>query len=543
MTPTHPNPSHLWLPSAEDMKAWDASTIAAGTQALELMERAGRAVAEVILKRFSASLKRVVILAGSGNNGGDGVVCARYLAEAGAGVTVVLSRQDRHSELLEHNLKRLAAVSTECVCSVLAFCVSEDSSAQQPYRGIDALELKTLLKAGTLYIDALLGTGQKGAPNNTLAEIVRLLNEFSSLARPCIALDAPTGSDVSSGVVFSPSVVAQMTMCIQAPKLGMTQYPLRQLAGELVVVDAGISAQPTKYQLLSPRNVRLPRRHPSSHKGSHGPVVIIGGSPCFPGAPLLAARAALLSGAGLIQMAFPQSQDYIPQTPEITLLPFADWNGLLCEESVSDLTPGLESARALVVGPGISTESQVITALGLLFDKLSSLALPVVLDADGLNILSILHAQNRKLALPKALVITPHPGEAARLLGKSSAWIAEDRFRAAAELAEKFAATVVLKGAGTIVVGASAGAVDVVGGPELATAGSGDVLSGVVASLIAQGLGVEEAAHSAVLVHSVAGRIAALEYAGVPSASSIVDALPRALAEIPRMKDTFFNVS
>jgi NAD(P)H-hydrate epimerase len=437
------------------------------------MERAGRAAFDVIRERFPAC-GSLLVLCGAGNNAGDGYVVARLAREQGLAVKVC-------SLLDETRLKGAAAEAFE------AFRAA--GGALAPFA-------RDLLPAADLIVDAVLGTGLDRPVTGDLADRFAELNAFE---RPIIALDIPSGLHADTGAVFGTALRANLTVTFIARKLGLATGHGRTLAGEEIFCDlgvpddlaAGIAPAATgitdvDLDILAPR----PR---DAHKGHFGHLLVIGGGPGMPGAAQLTGHAALRTGAGKVTLAVDISNvDAVSGTPELMVYPV---------DEADDMAGIIESAQVLAIGPGLGRDNRAwrLVQAGL------QARLPTVLDADALNLI----AAATPLQLPHT-ILTPHPGEAARLLNCETLDVAADRPAAARELARRFEAITVLKGAGTLVA-APGGELRLceAGNPGMATAGMGDVLSGVIAALLAQGAEPWEAACTGVLVHARAGDRAA----------------------------------
>ena len=485
-----------WLEPLHDaaaMRAIDAwATGERGVPSLELMERAGAAVATEAERMAPAGL--ITVLAGKGNNGGDGLVAARLLRERGREVVVLITGEPAGDAL--HNLERLP--------------------------GPAPLPLPTAVPAATvLVIDALLGTGAAGEPRGQIAQAIAM-----SAASPVLSVDVPSGVDASTGEVAGVAVRAQSTVTFHAAKAGLAIEPGRAHAGRTIVVDIGIpEGAPAGFDVgLIGDSVLdgLPRRGVASTKFSSGRVIVVGGSPGLTGAPCLAALAAARAGAGYVTVCAPASLSAIFEAKllETMTLALPDEDGAHSPAGVAELAAAA-SARggALVLGPGLGRSA---SAAAFARAVPAAVSLPIVLDADGLNAFA-----GEPEALASVAVITPHEGELGRLLARPAAQIAAARLRSAREAAARSGAVVVLKGDDTLVatpgglVGVSAGAT-----AGLATAGTGDVLAGVLGALLAKGVEPFEAACAAVRLHALAA-IGAVAQRGVEGliASDVIEAL------------------
>jgi NAD(P)H-hydrate epimerase len=452
--------------TAAEMRALDRATIEdIGIPAITLMETAGRAVAAA-----AAGVQSVAVVCGPGNNGGDGFVAARVLRDAGVDAIVYLAaeRSQVKGDALAHLqiLERAGGV-------VLPVDVSAIASAP-------------------LVIDALFGVGLARPVEGAYAEVVAAINQ----AERVLAVDIPSGLDADTGKVLGTCVQAHATVTMGALKVALVGAPGFARCGEVIVADIGIPAgvlatQDVRADLVEEADVArwLPKPAPLDHKGRRGHALVVAGMPGMRGAGRLAAIAALRAGAGLVTLATAGDVH-------------AD-DSVMTRSLEGNLGVLLGGKAAVVIGPGLG---QSELAAGWVGEVLAS-GVPAVMDADALNLVAGVTGALAKAAGP--VVITPHPGEAARLLGISTAEIEADRLAAARALAGKTHAIVVLKGARTVICDGTLGddhcSINATGGPELATGGSGDVLSGVIGALLAQGLAPADAARAAVWVHGAAG--------------------------------------
>ncbi|MBT9138306.1 MAG: Bifunctional NAD(P)H-hydrate repair enzyme Nnr [Syntrophomonadaceae bacterium] len=487
---------------------------------LSLMENAGKSVAVAASRMLNdCGGKMVVVLAGGGNNGGDGFVAARYLIKEGFRVlTFLLGEKSDVRGAARENLDRLQEPPREIR--------SED----------DFKEFRDEILKVDLLIDALLGTGVKGNIKGLTSAAITLLNEAQ---KPIISVDVPSGLDADTGKPLGVCVQARQTVTFGLPKLGLFLYPGREFAGEITIVDIGIPAElltdkGLNINLLTNSEISLlfPRRRGDSHKGDYGHVFILAGSTGLSGAAVLGSIAAIRTGAGLVTLGIPESLNPIMEVKltEVMTLPLPETTeGSLSPGALRRILQMMEKVDAVALGPGLSTNSETGE---LLRELLVAIEKPVVLDADGLNLL------NGDLSLLKnarcPLVITPHPGEAGRLIGKGSEEVQSDRIGTAREIASQSGAVVVLKGAATVLANSQGDVwINSTGNPGMASGGVGDILPGMIASFIGQGLSEIDAARAAVYIHGKAGDIAA-EKVGLPSliATDIIDNLPIAMLQL-----------
>jgi NAD(P)H-hydrate epimerase len=503
------------LYAAAEMRAADAWAIETeGVPSLELMELAGQAIARAALE--PAPEGPILIVCGKGNNGGDGLVAARLLRE----------NRDRLGE--KKVVVMLLADPAE---------LSQDASVNlkalpgDPPHAFDA----GLVATAGVIVDAMLGTGAAGAPAGVVAEAVTAINRRSSVAR-VIAVDNPTGVDASSGEVAGDAVWADLTISLHAPKVGHVVAPGTFHCGELRVADIGIptgafaaaGVAPTA-ATIGPQVLRLaPRRDDASSKFSSGVLGVVGGSTGLTGAPCMAAMAAQRTGAGYVTVFCPASLNLVfeQRLLEVMSVPLADDDGAIGEQALAALLERSERCDALVVGPGIGRAPQTGRLVEQLLDQSEK---PVLLDADGLHPFA---GRIEALRRTAPLLITPHAGELARLLGTTSDEVEAARLESAGRAAELSGAVVVLKGSDTIVAAPGAAPlVNTLKAPGLATAGTGDVLSGVAGAYLAKGLGTREAAAAAVYAHALAGREASERHGSDHMiAGDVIAMLPAVLA-------------
>lgn len=487
-----------------------------------LMERAGRGVAEVVHDCIcAADLKDayVQLFAGRGNNGGDAYVAARHLKTMGFSVEVFLAGEAAAvtGDAREH----LMRMRSEGI-ALREFNTLEEWEALQA----------TPEAAGDVLVDALLGTGISGPARGPAVGAIEFINRFAYRGQ-VVAVDVPSGLNSDTGVAEGSVVKADLTVTMGMPKRGLVAPAALDVVGGLEVIDIGIPVELSKplespVELITPMDVAaiVPRRSRSDHKGTYGQVLIVGGAAGYSGAVAMAAMAALRSGVGLVSVLTPTSVSSIvaPQVPEAMVHGGAENDsGSLAPDALERSPLTLDSFDAVLVGPGMTTHADTAA---IVRQVLASAAPVVVLDADALNMAAAspgLLSGSRKRTL-----LTPHPGEMARLLESTPAAVQQDRFGAALQAAERFGATVVLKGAGTIVAQKGAPlAVNLTGNPGMASGGMGDVLGGLMAGLAAQGLAPRDAAQAAVYLHGRAGDMAASfgSQAGM-IATDVIDELP-----------------
>ncbi len=536
------------LVPAEQMRELDRRTIELGTPGLVLMERAGAGIVEHLLARFKRAAQRgVVVVCGRGNNGGDGFVVARLLRGRGYRCrTVLLGRRESLSGDARTNADRWVKRRGRIV-----------ELEQLDEDGACALE-QELASAGVI-VDGIFGTGLARPVEGLAAQVVAAINRAAAdasapasvpaagkgaprsrrPARPSrpvvVAIDVPSGLDSDSGEVLGVAVRADLTVTLGAMKPGLVAPAGRGHVGEVALVDIGLAAE--AFSALAPFGEAgdaptlrplVPPRPASSHKGTHGHVLVIGGARGKTGAAILCGRAALRGGAGLVTVAC--ADEVLPivatSTPELMTDPVARF-------SPDEWRARLGGEAAAVVGPGLGTSREAVELVRWL---VASAELPLVIDADGLNALAGDVARLR--GARHGVVLTPHPGEMARLTGLSTAEVQARRIATARALARDTGAVVVLKGSGTITAAPDGRfTLNTSGGPLLGTGGTGDVLAGLIGSLVAQGLPPYDAARLGVFLHGSAGdRLAERLGAAGLFASELADELPlaRLALEEPR---------
>jgi hydroxyethylthiazole kinase-like uncharacterized protein yjeF len=491
---------------AEEMRATDRWAIGErGVPSLELMEAAGRAVAEAAAEVARSS--RAAVVCGKGNNGGDGLVAARALRETGFEVeALLLAPGEELSDDARANLDRLGGA-----------------------RAVDPAGLAAGIEGAGVVIDAVFGTGFAGTPRDPAASAIEAMNEAEA---PVVATDIASGVNASTGEVEGKAVAADVTVTFHAPKLGHWVAPGKEHTGELRVAPIGIpDGAPTDPQggLIDPRVLELaPSRAAGSTKFTSGQVVIVGGSRGLTGAVCLAARGAIRAGAGYATVAVPADIEQIFEVKltEVMSLGCASRDGRLRPAASERILGATERAACVVLGSGMGREQSTQRLAQELTERIEA---PLVIDADGLNA----HAGRiDKLAARRgAVVLTPHAGEMGRLLDRDSSAVEARRVESAREAARRSGAVVLLKGDDSIVTDGERLAVNRVSSPQLATAGTGDVLSGMIAALIARGVEPFAATCAAVVAHSRAG-VAAGERIGHDSviAGDVIDSIPAGLS-------------
>jgi NAD(P)H-hydrate epimerase len=471
------------------------------------MERAGRAVARAAARiagrRYGA---RFLVVCGKGNNGGDGFVAARELAREGAGVTcaVVFDAGQAKGDAAHHlALMRRAGI---------------EPRAFHP----------GLLENADVVIDAIFGTGFSGAARGPAASAIAAISKCPA---PVVAVDIPSGVNGRTGAVEGPAVRAAATVALAAQKTGTAVGAGAALSGEVEVAGIGIPFEEPQSHLVERADVAavLPRRPPEAHKRSAGAVALLGGSAGMSGAPVLAARGAMRAGAGYVTVgATADVDDKVSNLlPEVLSQTVVD-EDVLGPKAIDAFAPVLHAATAVALGPGLGRGGE---QRALVERALAEIPQPLVLDADGLNVLAPDPGPLQIRTHPA--VITPHPAEMARLDRTDVGTVLGDRMGVASAASRRLGCVVLLKGFHTVVAAPDGRVVvNPIGGPELATAGTGDVLTGVVAAFCAAGLGPFEAAWAGAYVHGLAGGIAARAGSHGVLAWDVAEALQEAIAQV-----------
>lgn len=512
------------LVTADEMRQMDRATIESfGIPGQVLMENAGRGATDFFLDTlYRLHPGPVGIAAGPGNNGGDGFVMARYLHQKGIAVTVFL--------LADRGRVRGDALSNLTLVDKLGISVNEIPDAA-------ALEsCKTAMASVSLWIDAILGTGLSAEVRGHLAAVIEFIN---ARKLPVFAVDIASGLDTDTGAVHGVCIRAEATATFGFAKVGHFIYPGRELTGELNVIDIGISpvvaAETGCFQHLITPAALMPAvrpRNPTAHKGSAGHLLVLAGAPGKTGAAAMTALAALRAGAGLVTLGIPESLNSILEILAIEAmterLPETSHGGLDVSgfEAVQSLTTG---KQCLAIGPGLGTDPSTGHLVSRLVETAS---LPMVVDADGLNLLADnLSVLERKKA---PLVMTPHPGEMARLCGCSVAGIQKDRLAAARSFARKHQVYLVLKGAATVVARPDGHVfVNPTGNSGMAAGGMGDVLTGLIAGFMTQGVAPDLAAMAGVYLHGAAAdHLARTIGPKGYLATEVMNAVPKVMGEM-----------
>ncbi|MBM3129157.1 MAG: NAD(P)H-hydrate dehydratase [Chloroflexi bacterium] len=534
------------LVTADQMRALEQRADASGNTYAQMMERAGQAVADAIIERWSARALRVLVLVGPGNNGGDGLVCARYLRDAGARVVLYIWKRAENPADENFQLCRERNIATTR---------AEDDA--------DFVALKKSLADTDLIVDALLGTGVTRSIDGLLKELLETIDtetrrhgdtERLVTLSPClplfpsrtiVAVDLPSGLDPDTGALDPAALNADLTVTFAFPKIGQLTFPGANAVGEVVVADIGIPsewADGDAPDVATAREIsaRLPVRARDSHKGTFGKAMICAGSANYVGAAFLAGSAATRAGAGLVTLALARTIYPLIASAlhETTFVVLPDDDGALVRDSARVLIDHLPGYDALLIGCGFGRKPETVAFVQSLLAQVShqpSAISHLVVDADALFALEQSGEWWTRLA-PNRAILTPHPGEMAMLTGLSRDAIQADRVNIAKKFAAQWQQVVVLKGAHTVIASPDGRATLLpFATPALATAGTGDVLAGTIAAMLAQGLTLRDAAIVGAYIHGLAGEIAQREIgdAGVVAGDLLVR-LPEAMRRVKR---------
>jgi NAD(P)H-hydrate epimerase len=498
-----------------------------GIPGIVLMENAALKVVEETIKSVGEIKgKKVIVIAGKGNNGGDAFAAARYLHNLEAHVSVfITSEKSEIKSDAEINLKIIENMNIKTVEVIDESILSE---------------IKKELDTCDAVVDGIFGTGFKGQITGIIEEVVGLVNDS---LKYIVSIDIPSGVNGENGKVLGKCIKAHKTVTFTFPKTGLLINPGCEYTGELVIADIGIpkmicEAYDIETIFIDEGHVSgiIPKRLRESSKGNYGRVLIVSGSTGMTGSGCLSAKAALRTGAGLVYLGVPAalSNIYGTQLVEPIVIPFEDkGKGYFSKESGKDIIKELEKMNAAAIGPGISCRQDIVE---LVNEILINARIPLVLDADALNAVAKDVAILKKSKVP--LIVTPHPGEMSRLIGTSIEDIQKDRIKHARDFSDEYNVITVLKGSKTIIATPHGRVyINPTGNPGMSTAGTGDVLTGIIAGFIGQGFLPEDAAVAGVFLHGLAGDSAAQkkgEYGLI--AGDLVEELPYAIHQYTKKK-------
>jgi len=513
----------MQVATASEMRNIDQRTVKVyRVPSIVLMENAGIQLLRFMQTRLPR-LERchVIVVTGRGNNGGDGFVLARHLWHLGIKTRILLlaSRRELRGDARKaYEMARAYGVPMVGCTTSYAW-----------RRAVSTLQDTDIV------VDAMLGTGLNKPPTGLYAEAIEILN---ALQKPIVAIDIPSGLSADAGDLHGAYIQATYTVTFALPKRGLLLYPAAAAVGELHVVDIGIPVQAIEAEdiqvaLLEKGDIRLmlPHRRLDAHKGSHGHLLVAAGSLGKSGAGILASKAALRAGAGLVTWALPTglASAMASHLTEVMTLPVAEnATGSIAEAAIPKLHQFLQRVRALVLGPGLGTDPDTVACIHALLRRTP---VPVVIDADGLNCL--VEHLDVLLECSQSVILTPHPGEMARLLGTDTITVQARRLEIACDFAQRYNVHVVLKGAYTVLYAPDGRRwINPTGNPAMATAGTGDVLAGVIGAMLCQGLEPLQAAQCGIYLHGLAGdRVRdRLGHHGL-IASDVIEELPYAIQE------------
>ncbi|RMF94640.1 MAG: NAD(P)H-hydrate dehydratase [Candidatus Schekmanbacteria bacterium] len=509
------------IATGSQMREVDRITIEErGIPGLVLMENAGTGVANAIKRRYSSLKdKNITVVSGKGNNGGDGYVVARLLLDEcnEMNVFVLAEESALKGDALE-NYKRIKEAGAQI------YHLKSTSEFDE--------EVMSILKRTDIIVDAILGTGITGEVKGFYGEVINLIND---LRKDVVSVDISSGLSSDTGKISGPAIFSNLTVTLGMAKIAHFVYPAAKYAGDLEIVDIGIPddvIENMKFdvEVIEKEDVRkiLPQREKDAHKGNFGHTVIIGGSVGKSGAVIMAAEAAMRSGAGLVTAVVPKGINTVIEANLIEAMSFPveeNKNGAISKEAVDSILDFCRDKDVVAAGPGMGADKDgevIIEAL------LKNLDMPLVLDADAINILS----KNKEILRERKgeVILTPHPGEMGRLMGIKSSDVQKERLEVCIEAAKDFDCIVVLKGKNSIISNRGKKTfINTTGNPGMATGGSGDVLTGIIAGLLSQGVPSEYSASCGVFIHGLAGDIAAEDIGEVSlCAGDVIDYLPEA---------------
>lgn len=500
------------ITTADEIRAIEVREDEIGTKFLALMEKAGSGCADLIMEEYAPDGGPVTVVCGSGKNGGDGFVIARKLLRAGYDVCAVLAFGEPKAADAVENFRRANDLAV-------------------PMFSWGAPEAEEAVKTAQVLLDCMFGIGFRGAANELQSEVFSAMNEAPG---DTVSIDVPSGVVTDTGEVLGTAVKADRTIAISTLKPLHVLYPAREYCGEIRILDIGLL--PASYEAVTPRlhtldgeeaAALLPARSRTAHKNDAGHILSLCGSYRMPGAACLCANAALRAGAGLVTAAYPESaypavSSHLTEAMSLPL-PAAE-DGTLSVDSLPVLKAFLDRATVLVAGCGLGQSDDV---RAVLTELLKTFEGPALLDADALNNLAGDLPVLKERTAPT--VLTPHPGEMARLTGKPVSELLTDRVSAAKTFADEYGVTVLLKGPDTVIASCDSEEifVNATGNEGLAKGGSGDTLSGILGALLAQGTAPFEAAAAAAYYHGKAAEYAALDRAlRSILATDLIEALP-----------------
>ena len=490
--------------TSREMRAVEMNAEYLGVSRLQMMENAGRAVAEAIAKRFNPE-KRILVVCGLGGNGGDGLAAARHLASRGYGVRVILLGDPSWIRVEEtrRNWEALEAMELSVELEII-----KDSS-------------EVRLPEADVIVDALVGTGVRGALKSPYREMVEAINGSEAFK---VAVDLPSGLEADTGKAEGAVVKADLTITLHKAKRGFKKAG--GCLGELIIEPIGI---PPEAELLAgPGDVYLTSRPrpPEAHKGDFGRVLVVGGSETYTGAPALSALAAYAVGVDLVYVAAPESAANIIAGYSPTLITIKLRGRHLTPAGVEELQSHIDRVDSIIIGPGLGLHEKTVEAVDILLNEVEGRGIPTLIDADGIKAVARL---KRRFRGPT--VLTPHGGEFKLLTGREIAGSLWDRGRVVEESARRLGAVILLKGHVDIISDGRYTRYNRTGNPGMTVGGTGDVLSGIVAAYMAQGVNPFEAAVAGAFINGYAGDLAYGEKGYHISPLDLIDRIPRVIEE------------
>jgi len=488
--------------TSRGMRALEVNAQYFGISLLQLMENAGHSIAKETISRFQKN-KKAAIFCGLGGNGGDGFVATRHLLAADFEVTVILVGRSR-------DISHEAAL---CNWNIL-------QSIKDKVNLIEVTDSVLIPKVNVgIVIDALLGTGTKGKLKPPISKVVDYINSLNACR---IAVDVPTGIDSDTGEVLGTAVKADLTITFHKAKIGLDKA--KKYVGELIVADIGLPIELERFAGPGDISLVTKPRNPTAHKGDFGRLLVIGGSQVYSGAPTLVSIAALRTGVDIVYLAAPEKTAYAISSMSPDLITIKLEGDNLKPANVETIKPYLNMVDAVAMGPGLGINVETAKFVKACIDEIEKAKKPLLLDADGLKAFA-----KFKRALKVPLVLTPHAGEYSILSGEELPENQQACVVAIQKVARKLNATILVKGKVDIVCDAERAKLNFTGNPGMTVGGTGDVLSGVVSGLLAQGVDAFEAAVAGAFVNGAAGDFVVSEIGFHMVATDLLDWIPRVL--------------
>jgi len=496
------------------MKAVDENAKYLGVLPLMLMENAGKGVVNALKSEKDIKNKKITVVCGLGNNGGDGFVVARHLAALGAQVTVILigSVENIKTEEARTNWNAL-----ENMVFTVKRVVLKDSS--------EISKIKELITGSDIVVDAIFGTGVKGSIKEPFSTIIDLINESNAFK---VSVDTPSGLNPDNGEIHDKAVKANLTVTFHKAKPGLINGAA--FTGKLIVADIGIP--PEAEIIVGPGDIKaaIKNRDIHSHKGDFGKILVISGGIEYHGAPVFVALSALRTGADLVILTVPSSVADVVRSFSPNLIVRTLPGDVLCEDALGIIDPLINWATSIAIGPGLGLKSETEETVLTILKKARSKSKPLLVDADAIKILS----KNNTLLKETPTLVTPHPGEFEILTGEKlpPPENIEERIEIVKECAGKLGITILLKGAEDIISDGTTYRVNLTGNPGMTVGGTGDVLSGIAAVLLAWGNSPLDAASAAAFINGRAGDIAVEKLGYHITATDVIEMIPHAINEI-----------